>query len=257
MKEVGKIYETTDYSIFKHLLGNRAVKPSRVKKIKKSIMAVGYVNNPIVVNKKMEIIDGQGRFQALMELGLPIRYVIDENAGIKECRALNMGQTNWNTNDWINLYAEEGNENYINLKEIISEFPEYTADQMIGLIYNKIISSGFKSLVLTNGELELDSVAKKEVKYMCDLLLPVLDPLGKIIGSKRTKVTTVAWILRNTDCNKNRLLTIISEKYPLINPVPDGAELAFLTNLSKLYNNHLTAEKMIDFDSEYKKFLRQ
>jgi hypothetical protein len=257
MKEVGRIYETTDYSVFKYLLGNRAVKPARVKKIKKSIIEVGYVNNPIVVNRKMEIIDGQGRFQALMELGLPIRYVIDENAGIKECRALNMGQTNWNTNDWINFYAENGNDNYIRFRAITEEFPDFTFDQMIGLVYNKIISSGYRSIILTNGELDFPSDVEKEVRDTCALLSPILDSLNKIIGSKRTKLTTVAWILRNTDCNKSRLLMIINDKYPLINPVPDSAELAFLNNLSTLYNKNLPKTKMIDFDSEYKKFLRQ
>ena len=37
---------------------------------------MGFIKNPIVVNEKMEIIDGQGRFEVCKEKGLPIYYNI-------------------------------------------------------------------------------------------------------------------------------------------------------------------------------------
>ena len=83
MKE---ILTTTDYSIFKTLEGNRAVKDHRVDKIVKSICNIGYVTSPILVNEKMEVIDGQGRLQALERLGMPVEYIIHEGVGIEECR---------------------------------------------------------------------------------------------------------------------------------------------------------------------------
>lgn len=86
------IYCTSDYTVFKKLLGNRVVLEQRKNTIKNSIIENGYVRNPIVVNEKMEIIDGQGRFEALKELKLPIEYVIAYGAGQKECIALNANQ---------------------------------------------------------------------------------------------------------------------------------------------------------------------
>ena len=70
-KRIGYIFEEPDYSQFKYLGGNRDITHS--KKLLESITQNGYFNVPILVNENMEIIDGQGRFEALKMLGLPIR----------------------------------------------------------------------------------------------------------------------------------------------------------------------------------------
>ena len=113
-KVVGQIYETDDYSVFRKLAGNRYTKGE--KKIIQSISDVGYVRNPILVNEKMEIIDGQNRFEALKTLGYPIQYIMQAGIGLRECRALNIGQTNWGTWDYIESYAAQGNESYQRVK---------------------------------------------------------------------------------------------------------------------------------------------
>lgn len=58
-----QVYEEKDYSKFKRLENNRDVTESRKEKLKASI-ASGEILNPIIVNEKMEIIDGQGRYEA-------------------------------------------------------------------------------------------------------------------------------------------------------------------------------------------------
>lgn len=60
------VYRTNNYDQFKRLVGNREVNPKRVKTIKKSVEEIGYIPNPIIVNENMEVIDGQGRLQALV-----------------------------------------------------------------------------------------------------------------------------------------------------------------------------------------------
>ena len=110
------VYEEKDYSRFKRLENNRDVTETRKEKLKASI-ASGEVLNPIIVNEKMEIIDGQGRYEAKKELGLPIQYVISEGAGIKECQKMNKYNTKWTFVDYIQSYATLGNENYINFQK--------------------------------------------------------------------------------------------------------------------------------------------
>lgn len=117
-----KINVTQDYSLFKKLEGNRGVTRSRAQKIKKSIQKVGYITSPILVNEKMEIIDGQGRFEALKDLGLPIEYIQQENLGIRECVAMNVIQSNWNLKDYILSYAEKGVQSYIYIKNIMDKY---------------------------------------------------------------------------------------------------------------------------------------
>ena len=87
-KQIAVVYEEDDYSVFKRLEGNRTVLSNRLKNLIESFRG-GEILNPIVVNKNMEIIDGQGRFEARRTLGLPIVYVIDPDATIEDCRRIN------------------------------------------------------------------------------------------------------------------------------------------------------------------------
>lgn len=127
-KKIDDVFETDDFSQFKHLLGNRDVTEDRIAKIIDSIQRIGYINNPCVVNKKNEIIDGQARMVALERLGIPVHYVIDENAGLDECIQLNMNGTTWKIPDYINSYCAQGNHNYENLRDLIEMFPEIPID---------------------------------------------------------------------------------------------------------------------------------
>ena len=119
MKEI-KV--TNEYDKFKKLKGNRAVTEKRKEKIKNSILKVGYITSPILVNDKYEIIDGQGRFEALKELQLPIEYIIQDNIGITECVAMNIHQTNWSLLDYIQSYADKGIQSYQYIVDLMKEF---------------------------------------------------------------------------------------------------------------------------------------
>ncbi len=111
--KVGNIYSTNDYSVFKKLNGNRGILENRKALLVRSISERGWIRNPIVVNENMEVIDGQGRLEALRELGRPVEYVVAKGATISDCIALNIKQTNWKSNDYVKCYADMGNENYI------------------------------------------------------------------------------------------------------------------------------------------------
>lgn len=127
MKMKKEIYVTSNYEMFKRLKGNRDVDIKRVEKIKKSINDVGYVTSPILINEKNEIIDGQGRYEALKELGMPIEYIVQEGIGIKECVSMNVNQTNWTTKDYIKTYAERKFDSYVYFQKLQEEFPLITS----------------------------------------------------------------------------------------------------------------------------------
>lgn len=129
-EEIAVVRRTRDYSKFKKLTGNRSVDDGRISKIKASLAKVGYVLNPIIINECFEVIDGQGRLQTFKEQGLPVDYVIAFGAGIDECVAMNVNQTNWKLPDYINSYCEKGDQHYIKLKRLIDRFPELGLDEV-------------------------------------------------------------------------------------------------------------------------------
>lgn len=121
-----KVYVTEDYNGFKKLLGNREVTEERVAAIMTSMEDVGYMMSPILVNERLETIDGQGRLEALQRLGWPVYYIIQKGAGIDECIAMNIKMKNWKVGDFVNSYATRGYEDYIKLVELHEKYPYHT-----------------------------------------------------------------------------------------------------------------------------------
>lgn len=124
-RKIGEIWETHDYQAFKIMKGNRDVTAKRAKKIRDSITKNGWIMNPINVNENFEVIDGQGRLEALRTLGLPVQYFVNVGAGDAECIALNASNTGWTMNDYIKLYAENGNDDYARFKALMDEYGVY------------------------------------------------------------------------------------------------------------------------------------
>lgn len=114
MRIIGQIFEEEDYSNFRRLPDNRDVLEQRVNKLTASI-SERYILNPIVVNEKMEIVDGQARFDACKALGRPIHYIIAPGANSDDCRRMNKYNTRWSTLDFAKSYAKSNVSAYINL----------------------------------------------------------------------------------------------------------------------------------------------
>lgn len=113
MQKLNTVWVESDLTKFKTIVGNRSVDEVRVRKIMKSIREVGMIPAPIIVNDLMEVIDGQGRMEACKRLGLPVPFVIIKGLGIKECRAMNIYGEKWNVLDYLESYANAGNQNYV------------------------------------------------------------------------------------------------------------------------------------------------
>lgn len=110
-KIVGKIFATKDYSKFKRLDYNRKLTERRKQKLIASL-SIKEIINPIIVNENMEIIDGQGRFDAKKALKRQIYYIVSEGATIDDCRRMNKYNTKWSAYDFAQSFADAGNENF-------------------------------------------------------------------------------------------------------------------------------------------------
>lgn len=115
---VRQIYKTYDYAKFGDLKQNRKINAVNFAKLQRS-MAEEQLLIPICVNEKFEIIDGQHRARACQELGLPIYYYQEEGYGVQQMRRANLVSTNWNQDDFLNMYVSEEIMDYLVFKELI------------------------------------------------------------------------------------------------------------------------------------------
>lgn len=131
--------KTQDYEIFKKHPNNRDINDLNVSKIVKSIKIKNLLQyRPIIVDKMMQVIDGQHRLEAAKKLNLPIYYQIQEEESTEDIFLLNANQKPWSSEDFLNYYRIKGNQNYIklskfkekcglSLKDIWALFGQHTA----------------------------------------------------------------------------------------------------------------------------------
>jgi len=125
MEVVNQVRKTNDYSLFKPLVGNRVVNKLHVKRLKDSFERT-YLLNPIIVNDKYEIIDGQHRFQSARELGKPVNFIVAPGYGLREVQILNENMKNWRKEDYLNAYCDLGHPQYLRFREFMNRFPDFS-----------------------------------------------------------------------------------------------------------------------------------
>jgi len=116
-----QVHTTTDYSMFKSIDGNRNVNLLHINRLKKS-MQEHYLFTVIVVNEKYEIIDGQHRFHAIRDLGLPLHYTMIPGYSLLQVQILNANSSNWSSQDYLQAYCDLGYEDYITLSEFLRKY---------------------------------------------------------------------------------------------------------------------------------------
>ena len=253
-KYAANIYTTKDYGKFRRLKGNRDVTDDRKNKIKASIEAVGYILSPITVNEYFEVIDGQGRLAAVSEMGLPVYYCISKGAGIKECIAMNIHQSNWRTIDYVKSYAENGNQSYVLLLKLIDMYHgKIPIDSIIGIAFNTR-GQLFNAAIVKKGRFVFDQADFQMANDTCQYIVPLKQYLDQIKGPERLKTMSISWIYQYCKYDKERLNKIIVEQFPIIKPVVDHHPELFMQDLSELYNKRLSPKKCVLFDAEYRKW---
>lgn len=133
---VNQVFKTYDLSIFKDIKGNRIPNLQHVKRISESIKVYGMKCNPILVNEKMQIIDGQHRLLAAKEVQTYVYYIIINGYSLSEVHTLNLNQKNWTKRDYMNAYANMGVESYVKLKRFTEKNSEFTLVDCIAMCSN-------------------------------------------------------------------------------------------------------------------------
>lgn len=135
-KEVNKVYQTSNLSIFKQIDGNRVPNLQHIKRLVYSINKYGMKCNPILVNEKMEVIDGQHRLMAAQEAESFVYYIIVKGYTLSEVHTLNLNQKNWTKSDYMEGYANMGVESYLKLREFTLKNTDFSFSNCLALCSN-------------------------------------------------------------------------------------------------------------------------
>lgn len=107
------IKKTKDYDQFVFRNDNREkVDQAHAKRLAESIKARNLLElRPIVVNEKMEVIDGQHRLIAAKMIGVEIYYQQEKKLDAEDIIRMNVAKS-WTTADYLNFYCHHEYEEY-------------------------------------------------------------------------------------------------------------------------------------------------
>lgn len=136
MSDEIKIQMSSKYDDFQLIHTNRDLNPKHVQNLKEIMLEEGNFlqHNPILVNERMEIIDGQHRFTAAKEAEMPVYYIQREGLTMHNAVMMNILQRNWTTDDYARHYADRGDIQYRRYLDIKEEFG-VSHSLMMGAIY--------------------------------------------------------------------------------------------------------------------------
>lgn len=151
MKQVNQVFETTDYSVFSFIPGNRETNALHIERLKRSFLEKRLFS-PIIVNEKYQIIDGQHRFSVCKMLELPIIFIVAHGYGLKEVQMLNTNSSTWKMKDFLDGYCKLGYSEYLKMKQFMLDYPEFSIKPAEILLSNLGGGSNNQNTISVNGK---------------------------------------------------------------------------------------------------------
>ena len=136
-----KVMYEKNLSKFSLLDDNRDIDKKHVAMLVISIKRFGQLM-PIIVNEALEVIEGQHRLEACIELGVPVAYIISIKASSKDVAVMNNSQKGWKNKDFLKHFSHKKHSNCAEYKKIGKFFHTYSLPFSIGIY----LLSGWNSL---------------------------------------------------------------------------------------------------------------
>lgn len=212
--------KTTDYNIFKFRQDNRAkIIDAHVDLLVNSIRNKNLLHfKPIVVNEKMEIMDGQHRLLAAQRLGVPIYYVVERNMTVFDMIQLQT-QRHWRIGDYVQAFAKNGYEHYQKLLEF-SKKNDLNIATVVGLIKGRSAQI-YESIKCGKFEFDPKSTAQ-ELEYCHDILSVIIREKGNAVFSKSTRFwKALTNLCKHPHYNHEKMMKNLNQMVAKIGPRVD------------------------------------
>lgn len=219
----GFIFKTQKYNKLQLIKENRPLNKRNLKKLRESIKNNGYkISNPIIVNKKGEIINGQHREFICEENGIPIYFSLDvSDKNLKLMVDLQI-QEDWKLHNFIMSYTEIGIDDYVNFSNLIKD-EDISISLGIWLLYGS--RNGDIQSQIRNGNLRCSKNDVLRVKSCLAKIREIRDVIpNKLKKEKklRSKFKTdkvcvpLMCIMREPNYSHERMLKQVAECYDSI-----------------------------------------
>lgn len=260
-KVIGVRNETTDYAKFRYQVGNRCADlQARKKKLIPSIRAHGQLHD-IEVNENYEIIDGQARFEALKELGLPVRYVMMPGRTIEHTVAENATVTAWKLTDYLDCYTNRGDENYVRFHRLMDAHKGIPAVAIMNIVTGTF-GGARRSSSKQNSVKAGNMIFSEEQAAEAEEVLAFVDKMLAISAGNGTKTLFCqgcGFICRIASLDKDRMLAKWEKLHAMKNL--GGRRYGSLKELMEImqavYNYRAPASNVVYIATEYEQYCRQ
>lgn len=239
-----KIQFRKDYDVFVLLTGNRVVNKLKIEKIKTDI------NNglnllpycPVIVFEKdnlLHIVDGQHRFYASKELGLPVYYVTSEELNLFQIATMNSKQDKWKEKDFLNCYIELGIEDYKILSKMLNTFNVSITVLSELLMHGKYTGGKDTLTQFREGKFKVNFREKTR-----DLLILINDLFGRYkFSADRDLFKAVQMIQEKGLCDFDFLKDKIKQSPNMMDKQTSPKE--YIYNIERVYNHKAINRKVI------------
>jgi len=237
---VNHVYGSFDYTKFRLIFGNRELKRTKVIKLRDEIKQNNRISSyPIIVNSNFQIIDGQHRFVALVELGLEICYVVDDTFDIKGIAKSNTMPDKWKSDNYLSAYRELGIADYETFANFMETYDtNFTVTLVLfhgkftGGLYRDFAEGKFKATNLKR--------AIKWIKKVHEFKKYIQD-----IHKDRHFVRAILNCFLHPDYNHTRMINKMKLKGHLM--TKSTSRIDYLRQLEAMYNWHAPEDKKVRF----------
>ena len=163
--EARMVYETRDYKAFSFITGNRNINNSHLEKLRKSMMEM-LIPIPIVVNEKLQIIDGQHRYMICKEESWTLTFIQIKGLALTHVQKINELMKVWTAEAFMHCYCdlaletEDGEyDDYVEYREFKRKYG-FGHNETQAILTNQRMFSGNLSDRFRNGSFKINDLKK-------------------------------------------------------------------------------------------------
>lgn len=247
------VHVTMDYGKFRFIDGNRDV--THLTNLRKSIKNHGWYRQPILVNERFEIIEGQHRFMVCKELELPIEYIIQPGLLVTDCAPLNTGRTNWKTKEYVHLGTVSKND-YRYFEYMLQHYGFSVCVTYAAM--GKSITGGGADGIVRSGNLICSTEDYNNACTVLEWLVPFREDVknADLRGNKDSLYKALIFARNSKQISIDNLTERVHRNF-----FRYGRAIADLTDAiektEKIYNYKCKTENTVDIVSEYRMAIRK